>query len=106
MAITSIKQLRQNLSQLNDVQKVGLKYYEDVLQRIPRSEIEEYKTIFENSFKKVSAPNSRFEIVGSYRRGAQSSGDIDVIITSANPKVFVNFIDLLINQNVLFRNSL
>ena len=99
--ITSIKQLRQNLSQLNDVQKVGLKYYEDVLQRIPRSEIEEYKTIFENSFKKVSAPNSRFEIVGSYRRGAQSSGDIDVIITSANPKVFVNFIDLLINQNVL-----
>jgi len=99
--ITSIKQLRQNLHQLNDVQKVGLKYYEDVLQRIPRSEIEEYKTIFEIGFKKVSVPDSRFEIVGSYRRGAQSSGDIDVIITSANPKVFINFIDLLINQKVL-----
>ena len=99
--ITSIEQLRQNQQQLNDVQKVGLRYYEDVLKRIPRSEIEEYKSIFERDFKQVSTPESRFEIVGSYRRGAISSGDIDVIITSDNPKVFVNFIDLLIKQKIL-----
>ena len=99
--ITSIVQLRQNQQQLNDVQKVGLRYYEDVLKRIPRSEIEEYKSIFEMDFKQVATPDSRFEIVGSYRRGAISSGDIDVIITSDNPKIFVNFIDLLIKQKVL-----
>jgi predicted flap endonuclease-1-like 5' DNA nuclease/predicted nucleotidyltransferase len=94
--ITTIQQLRQNQEQLNDVQKVGLRFYEDVLKRIPRSEIEEYKAIFESDFQKVATPNSRFEIVGSYRRGAQSSGDIDMIITSDNPQIFVNFINLLI----------
>jgi len=99
--ITTIQQLRQNQEQLNDVQKVGLRFYEDVLKRIPRSEIEEYKTIFESDFQKVATPSSRFEIVGSYRRGAQSSGDIDMIITSDNPKIFVNFIDLLIKEKLI-----
>jgi NAD-dependent DNA ligase/DNA polymerase/3'-5' exonuclease PolX len=99
--IITIQQLRQNQEQLNDVQKVGLRFYEDVLKRIPRSEIEEYKAIYESDFQKVATPNSRFEIVGSYRRGAQSSGDIDMIITSDNPKIFVNFIDLLIKHKLI-----
>ncbi len=100
--ITTIEKLRENQQLLNDIQKVGLTYYEDVLKRIPRSEIEQYEEIFDNNFKKVSnTPKSRFEIVGSYRRGAQSSGDIDVIITSENPKVFVNFIDELIKQKII-----
>jgi len=99
--VTTIAQLRDNQSLLNDNQKVGLKYYEDILKRIPRAEVEQYKAIFESDFKKVATPNSRFEIVGSYRRGAESSGDIDVIITSDTSKVFVNFIDLLIQQKII-----
>ena len=99
--ITSIEQLRENQQLLNDVQKVGLKYYEDILKRIPRAEIQEFEQIFESDFKKVATPNSRFEIVGSYRRGAQSSGDIDVIITSDSPSVFINFIDMLIKQKII-----
>ena len=99
--ITSVAQLRENQQMLNDVQKVGLQYYEDILKRIPRSEIEQYKTIFENNFKKVSTKTSSFEIVGSYRRGAQTSGDIDVIITSDTPSVFVNFIDELIKERII-----
>lgn len=100
--ITSIAQLRENENQLllNDVQKVGLKYYEDVLKRIPRSEIEDYKHIFEINFV-ATGSNSKFEIVGSYRRGAQSSGDIDVIITSDSPKVFIHFIDELIKKGII-----
>ena len=100
--ITNIEQLRKNENQLNDIQKIGLAYYEDILKRIPRSEIEEYKNIFDKDFKMVSkTTNSRFEIVGSYRRGAQNSGDIDVIITSENPNVFIDFIDILINQQII-----
>jgi NAD-dependent DNA ligase len=99
--ITTIEQLRENQQMLNDVQKVGLKYYEDVMKRIPRSEIQQYESIFESEFKKVATPDSRFEIVGSYRRGAQNSGDIDVIITSENAKVFINFIDELIKKNII-----
>ena len=97
--ITSIDKLRENQHLLNDIQKVGLRYYEDILKRIPRSEIEDYKVIFENSFPKVV--NSKMEIVGSYRRGAQNSGDIDIIITSNSANVFTTFIDNLIKEKVI-----
>jgi len=104
--IVNIEQLRERQDEvLNDIQKVGLKYYEDILERIPRSEIEEYKKIFEKDFDKVASVNanneSHMEIVGSYRRGAQSSGDIDVIITSKSPKMFIDFIDELIKENII-----
>ena len=99
--ITTIEQLRQSTDLLNDVQKVGLMYYEDILTRIPRSEIDQYSSIFNNDFKKVASPNSGLEIVGSYRRGASNSGDIDVIITSDDPKIFVRFIDILIQRGVI-----
>ena len=97
--ITSIAQLRENQHLLNDIQKVGLKYYEDVLKRIPRSEIEDYKAIFDKAFPKVA--DAKLEIVGSYRRGAQASGDIDAIITSSSPQVFTNFIDNLLKEKVI-----
>jgi NAD-dependent DNA ligase len=100
--ITTIAQLRERQDDLlNDVQKIGLKYYEDILERIPRSEIDEYNTIFKTSFDKVSVPGSDYEIVGSYRRGAHSSGDIDAIVTTPDPKVFQNFIDVLLEKEVI-----
>ena len=97
--ITSIDQLRENQHFLNDIQKVGLQYYEDILKRIPRSEIEDYKVIFDRAFPKVE--DAKLEIVGSYRRGAQASGDIDAIITSSSPQVFTNFVDNLIKEKVI-----
>jgi NAD-dependent DNA ligase len=97
--ITSIAQLRENQQLLNDIQKVGLNYYEDILKRIPRSEIEDYKAIFETAFPKGT--DGKMEIVGSYRRGAQTSGDIDVIITSNSPKVFTTFVDNLIKEKII-----
>jgi len=102
--ITTIDQLRsQQDSVLNDTQKVGLKYYEDILKRIPREEIHQYDAIFKNVFSKVAGPGSeaRFEIVGSYRRGAKSSGDIDMIITSKTGDVFKRFVDELIKQKII-----
>ena len=99
--ITSIEMLRANQDKLNDTQKVGLKYYEDILKRLPRTEIDEYAYIFQTEFNKVATPDSRFEIVGSYRRGLESSGDIDVIITSNQPQVFTNFINELIAKKII-----
>jgi DNA ligase (NAD+) len=103
--IKTIEELRARQDELfielNDIQKVGLKYYEQILERIPRSEIEEYKQVFNSAFSKD--PNSKYEIVGSYRRGAQTSGDIDVIITSKSASVYKNFIDELIKQKVIIR---
>jgi len=102
IGITTIEQLREKQDKLlNDTQIVGLKYYEDILKRIPRTEINEYSTIFDNNFKNVATKDSHLEIVGSYRRGSQTSGDIDVIITSDSPKVFINFIDSLIKSKII-----
>ena len=96
--ITTIQQLRANQHQLlNETQKVGLKYYEDILKRIPRQEIECYNTLFKN----IILENANYEIVGSYRRRAADSGDIDVIVTSESAQSFITFIDTLIKQKII-----
>lgn len=77
---TSIAQLREEVEKnpklLNDKQKIGLKYYEDLLERIPREEMLDHKYIIE----KYTPKEFNYEIVGSFRRNAESSGDIDVLI--------------------------
>ena len=101
--VTTIEELREYQDHLlNDVQKKGLKYYEDILKRIPRLEIEHYKTKFGRINDKIPT-GTHFEIVGSYRRGADNSGDIDVIITSSydNRNVFDIFIDMLVKNDII-----
>jgi len=99
--IKTISELRARQDELNDIQRVGLKYYEDILERIPRSEIVEYDKIFSEIFDSIKNSDAKLEIVGSYRRGAESSGDIDVIITSTDSKVFKTFIDKLIERKLI-----
>ena len=99
--ITSIETLRENQNMLNDVQKIGLRYYEDIVKRIPRAEIDKYYDMFNNIFNELHSANSKFEIVGSYRRGALHSGDIDVIITGKTNEIFKEFVNLLIKNNII-----
>ena len=95
--IRTIDQLRERQDELlNSVQRTGLKYYEDILKRIPRYEIDEYNKIFQREFTATASPLAKYEIVGSYRRGAKTSGDIDVIITSTDKSDFKQFIDRLV----------
>lgn len=81
--ITSIAQLRDEVKKnpklLNDKQKIGLKYYEDLLERIPRAEMEEHRDILYTLLPDEMS-NYDMEIVGSFRREATNSGDIDVLI--------------------------
>jgi len=87
---------------LNDVQKVGLHYHSQIMERIPRSEIVEFDKLFTTIFAEVSTnSNDKFEIVGSYRRGTATSGDIDVIITGNNSKIYTNFVEKLVNTGVI-----
>ena len=104
--ITTIEQLKQQSELLNNVQKKGLKYYDDLTHRIPRDEIVEYNKRIDDVFRDTfgeSQTDVSFEIVGSYRRGVSSSGDIDIIITSKsnNKKVFATFLDALNKTNVV-----
>ena len=101
--VKTIAELRERQDELlNDVQKKGLKYFEDVQLKIPRKEIDEYKAIFEEAFKKAAeGTDANMEIVGSYRRGAKESGDIDVIITATDPEMFSRFTKMLTSTGII-----
>lgn len=103
LGITSISQLRENQSHLNDIQKIGLKYYDDIKQRIPREEIDDFFITLSLFFEENAPKGSSFDIVGSYRRGLSNSGDIDVIITNEfnDFSVFNIIIDLLIKEKII-----
>ncbi len=81
--IHSIPQLREavrnNPKLLNDKQKVGLQYYEDLLERIPREEMEEHNTLLRD-LRPKAWKKYQMDLVGSFRREANTSGDIDVLI--------------------------
>ena len=102
--VTNIEQLRKRKNELlNEKQKIGLDYFEDIEKRIPRSEIDNYTKVFTKEFKKLKSPHSSFEVVGSYRRGAKDSGDIDIIITNSqnDNKIFTDFINALQKKSLL-----
>ena len=103
MNITTIEELRNNKDKLNNTQIIGLNYYEDINLRIPRQEIELYDELFKNTMNKFNYIKKKYEIVGSYRRGAESSGDIDVIITNDNDdkQLLKDFVNELVDSNVI-----
>lgn len=101
--IKTVEELRENKNLLNDKQLIGLKYFEAINERIPRKEIDQYNKLFTKLFNEIKESTSTFEIVGSYRRKTQTSGDIDVIITDKENKkeIFDKFIDLLIEKGII-----
>lgn len=78
--IASIDDLRKNLDKLNHHQQIGVKYYEDFEKRIPREEMEEMQALILKEVEKLDKEYCA-EICGSFRRGAPSSGDIDILLT-------------------------
>ena len=104
LGLTSIAQLRERQDELlNAVQKKGLRHYEDILKRIPREEVGEYEKVFKKVFNKVKQDGDEFEILGSYRRGNKTSGDIDVAVTNkqGDDAIFKKFLDELEKEGVL-----
>lgn len=85
----TIDQLRERATELlNDKQQMGLKYYDDFLQRIPRKEMTKHHAFIKNIIERVDK-DLEFELAGSYRRGLPTSGDIDVLIRHPDPDVDV-----------------
>ncbi len=64
--------------------QMGLRYYRDLSERIPRKDIDHIKPRLEKILHYLN-PDAYFIIAGSYRRGLKSSGDIDIIISSNSP---------------------
>jgi len=90
---------------LNDKQKIGLQFYDDILARIPRGEIVSHEEILKSMLKKVD-PNAELTIAGSYRRGKSESGDIDVLLKSKDKKTYKKFIEILTDIKYLHPDHL
>lgn len=64
---------------LPESSKKYLKYYDDLQRKIPRNEMLQHEAHLKNLLR-----NKKFkiDIVGSFRRGAETSGDLDVLFTT------------------------
>ena len=86
---------------LTEQQLIGLKYYNDLNKKIPRTEI----TYYTNLIKKlIENDNIKIYNAGSYRIGKKYSGDIDLILSYKNydiNKLKELFYNTLKNKNII-----
>jgi DNA polymerase IV len=67
-------------AKLTENQKTGITHYTDFNTRIPRAEVEAHGAVVIHALQNLG-PAFSATIMGSYRRGAADSGDIDMLIT-------------------------
>ena len=88
LSIDEIVQLSEEnelkLHNLTHHQLVGLKYFDDIDERIPRKEVAKIESRLKKLISKIDK-DLLMTVCGSYRRKKTTSGDIDVLIT--HPKL-------------------
>nr|XP_048295074.1 DNA polymerase lambda isoform X3 [Myodes glareolus] len=93
-----------SLDSLTAQQAVGLKHYEDFLQRMPREEAAEIEQTVRTSAQAFN-PGLLCVACGSYRRGKMTCGDVDVLITHPDGRshqgIFSRLLDSLRQQGFL-----
>lgn len=87
-------------AKLTDNQRMGIDHYQDLNTRIPRDEVTKLGECVKEEAAKIDH-NVHLIIGGSYRRGADTSGDIDFIITkkgTTSSKDLVPFLNQLVGN--------
>ncbi|TGJ84826.1 hypothetical protein E0Z10_g3906 [Xylaria hypoxylon] len=89
----------QTKARLSVNQQIGVDHYDDLLTRIPRVEV---KALGDHVKDVAATIDSSVELIigGSYRRGADASGDIDLIVTkngTSSTQDLVPFLDKLVD---------
>jgi len=96
LGIKSVKDLNKKIAdneiKVSDTITMGLKYHNIYKENIPRKEIDNIKKLLEN----VLDNKYIFEICGSYRRGKDTSSDVDVLISTKETKK-INHLKIIIN---------
>lgn len=99
--ITSIDDLREKRHLLNDKQRVGLKYHDEISQKIPRGEMQKHDALLCKLLSEHFDNVLHSAVVGSYRREKEASGDIDLIVSTkeCDAKGFISkLLDLFIRS--------
>ncbi|KAJ5121130.1 uncharacterized protein N7515_009091 [Penicillium bovifimosum] len=78
---------------LSRVQQIGLKYYEEFQEGIPRAESEKIANVIRDHPARVrNQGGMECIIVGGYRRGKGLSGDVDIVVTHRDDVVTYNLV--------------
>ena len=92
-------------------QQIGVKYYEDFLLRIPRTEMMGMEKIMRETLVAIGGGSNDYilEICGSYRRGREDCGDIDVLMTyrgmkGMNSKFVTMYVKTLMDRGFIVDN--
>ncbi|KAK5128036.1 hypothetical protein LTR85_005153 [Meristemomyces frigidus] len=80
-------------STLSRVQQIGVKYYDEFLDPIPRPEVEEIGRIIHRHAVKVRDEGVQTLIVGGYRRGKEGCGDVDMIVSHPDESQTLNIVN-------------
>lgn len=86
-----------NPNLLNRVQKIGLKYYNDLQQPISRVEMDKHKKLLHKilDVKNKIDKDLIFSLVGSYRRKLKQSSDIDLLVSVKRTTTTADRADIL-----------
>ncbi|KAI5204954.1 Nucleotidyltransferase [Aureobasidium subglaciale] len=79
-------------STLSRVQQIGVKYYDEFLLPIPRSEVEDIAAIIHKHAVKVSDQGMQSLVVGGYRRGKENCGDVDIVLSHPDEDKTLNMV--------------
>jgi DNA polymerase/3'-5' exonuclease PolX len=88
---------------LNATQMKGLKYFDDIQERIPYAEIQKHEIILKKTLSEID-PEAELTIAGSYRRKKDTSGDIDILLKATKKKTYDRFIDILKESSVIIED--
>jgi len=80
---------------LTDAQKIGIKYYNELQNRIDHDTISDFESHLNHNL-------FTFDIVGSYRRNLPTSGDIDILLLKDSMYTLVDFIDIIDDKYELY----
>ncbi len=87
-------------SMLNEKQRIGLKYYEDLNIRIPITEGKQHYKIIKKAIHDIDQ-EATFDMVGSFRRKNKDMGDIDILIKDNSKFNLKTFISNLMRANYI-----
>ncbi|THX29343.1 Nucleotidyltransferase [Aureobasidium pullulans] len=77
---------------LTRVQQIGVKYYDEFLLPIPRSEVEDIAATIHKHAVKLRDAGIQSLVVGGYRRGKEHCGDVDIILSHPDESKTLNII--------------
>lgn len=83
---------------LSRVQQIGVKYYDEFRDLIPRAEVEAIAATIHAHAVKVRDAGIQSMIVGGYRRGKEACGDVDVIVSHPDEAQTLNLVEEIVTS--------